>query len=178
MHYELADLAVTLRKRGTRRVCGVDSRVAVGAWAKGRSSSRQINRVFRSSLGWSVLGRIRLCPIWIGTESNPSDDPSRDVRLPKPAPAWFSSDSNVFAPPSKIPRQGGVAKIFSFSPDTCSTADITESHISKISCATADTHNSLLVEKASQSRKVPLQNSLPSKFLLLQVLIWTDSADL
>ena len=42
----------------SRRVVLVDSRVAVGAWAKGRSSSRRLN--LRGAIGWSVLGRCKL----------------------------------------------------------------------------------------------------------------------
>ena len=60
----------------TRRVVLVDSRVVVGAWAKGRSSS--------------VLGKCKLVLIWVNTHINPADDVSRFVRLrnSKPLPPW------------------------------------------------------------------------------------------
>ena len=36
---------------------GVDSRVALGAWANGRSSSFVLNGILRSAIGWLILGR-------------------------------------------------------------------------------------------------------------------------
>jgi len=87
---EVRRLASSSNGSGIRRVCFSDSMVASGAWAKGRSSSRALNFQLRQSLGWAVLGRVKLVPSWIGTKVNPADDPSRDapLRTPDPVPAW------------------------------------------------------------------------------------------
>ena len=69
-----------------RAVLLVDSRVCVGAFGKGRSSSRQLNRILRSMIGWSVAGQKTLHLIWIGTKANPADHPSRGVDIPDPQP--------------------------------------------------------------------------------------------
>lgn len=51
IHHELVD-AVHSCQDGLRCLLLVDSRAAAGAWAKGRSSSKQLNRLLRRSLGW------------------------------------------------------------------------------------------------------------------------------
>ena len=71
---------------GTRRLVLTDSRVALGAWAKGRSSSRRLNMILRSVLGALVLGRLRVSCIWISTGVNPADHPSRFRPLPQRSP--------------------------------------------------------------------------------------------
>jgi hypothetical protein len=60
-----------------RILCGVDSRVGLGCWVKGRSSSRWLNQVLQGSLGWSILGRKTLYPFWVATDKNYGDAPSR-----------------------------------------------------------------------------------------------------
>ena len=88
--------------RGVVRSCRVmlvDSRVAVDAWAKGRSSSRRLNRSLRGAIGWSVSGCCKLTVVRVNTKVNPADDVSRFVRLraPKPLPTQailiFEKDS-------------------------------------------------------------------------------------
>ena len=73
-----------------RRVNGTDSNVCLGAWAKGRSSSFQLNGSMRKTVGWQVLGNKCLVNFRVDTKLSPSGDPSRDVplRAPKRAPAW------------------------------------------------------------------------------------------
>ena len=69
-----------------RIAVGVDSRVILGAFAKGRSSSGRLNQILRECLGWSVLSRKRLVEFWLRSADNISDDPSREVDLrPRPA---------------------------------------------------------------------------------------------
>ena len=70
--------------KSERLVNGTDSRVALGAIAKGRSSSRQLNRVLRHITARCILGRKHFCQFWVDTKSNPADDPSRGVALRKP----------------------------------------------------------------------------------------------
>ena len=75
-----------------RQLCGLDSNVAVGALAKGRSSSRDVNRLLRSFLGEQLLGDIYIGTLPVGSQQNPADAPSRRRavrRLPVDgAPAW------------------------------------------------------------------------------------------
>ena len=80
------------RERSARVIIGSDSRVMLGALAKGRSASHAINRILR-----------RMVPIWIGsnlypggihfpTRLNRADDPtrSRTIRHPnRPFPYWM-----------------------------------------------------------------------------------------
>ncbi len=59
----------------------VDSRVFLGCWAHGRSSSRALNGVLRSCIPFAAAGRVKGLNIWVGTKHNPSDDPSRKVPI-------------------------------------------------------------------------------------------------
>ena len=71
---------------GARRIVNcTDSRVVLGGWGKGRSSSSRLNAIFRSTLGWCVLGEIDLSQVWLESHENPADDPSRDKPLRDPA---------------------------------------------------------------------------------------------
>ena len=67
-----------------RHVLLVDSRVCAGAWSKGRSSSKQLNRILRQMLGWALIGRKSLHLVWVKSEKNPADHPSRGCRIPEP----------------------------------------------------------------------------------------------
>ena len=62
----------------------VDSRVALGALAKGRSSSRFLNRVLRSNIGAVAIGRKLGVNLWCASADNPADDPSRMTELRPP----------------------------------------------------------------------------------------------
>ena len=61
-----------------------DSRAAAGAWSKGRSSARNLNRLLRQSLGWTLAGRKSLHIVWVRSGANPADHPSRCRRIPEP----------------------------------------------------------------------------------------------
>ena len=80
---ELIDLVSKIRSPH-RAILLVDSRVVVGAFSKGRSSSRQLNRILRSLIGWSVAGEKSLHLVWVRSKSNPSDHPSRGLPIPEP----------------------------------------------------------------------------------------------
>ena len=80
---ELIDLVMQDCNPG-RHVLLVDSRVCAGAWSKGRSSSKQLNRVLRQMLGWALVGRKSLHLIWVRSAKNPADHTSRGVRIPEP----------------------------------------------------------------------------------------------
>ncbi|CAE7246419.1 unnamed protein product [Symbiodinium sp. CCMP2592] len=54
-----------------------DSRVVVGAVAKGRSSSVRLNNLLRGALPHLILGGVSGAVLWIETAANPADHPSR-----------------------------------------------------------------------------------------------------
>ena len=68
-----------------RHVVLVDSRVVAGAYGRGRSSSKQINRILRQMLGWSLVGMKDIVLIWVQSCMNPADHPSRGVSIPLPS---------------------------------------------------------------------------------------------
>ena len=75
----------------SKHVNFVDSNVALGCWAKGRSSAFTLNAILRPFLGWKILGRKWLANLKIDTKHNTGDDPSRFVKLrdrPRPPPSW------------------------------------------------------------------------------------------
>ena len=69
-------------KPGRRVLNCCDSRVVTGAYGKGRSSSNKLNGIQRSTMGYSLAGRLRVCNIWVDTHSNPADHPSRFRPIP------------------------------------------------------------------------------------------------
>eukprot|EP00438_Fugacium_kawagutii_P016231 Skav211918 [mRNA] locus=scaffold1200:96943:99030:- [translate_table: standard] len=83
IHRELRDV-VHKTTDPLRCVLLVDSRAATGAWAKGRSSARNLNRILRQAVGWSLVGRKSLHLVWVRSAANPSDYPSRCRRIPEP----------------------------------------------------------------------------------------------
>ena len=116
---ELERLALgrSRRFKNTRYVCGSDSQVAIGAWSKGRSSSRQLNAVLRRSLGISLLSRIKLVTLYLNTEYNPADAPSRNKPLDsqRPIPAWCE---HLF------PASASSASFACAPQDDCRTAEV------------------------------------------------------
>ena len=66
-----------------------DSRVVVGAFAKGRSSSKSLNHGLRSCLPWLIAGDLQLVNLCVATDKNPADFPSRFKDFP---PSEFASN--------------------------------------------------------------------------------------
>ncbi|CAE7210929.1 SMYD3 [Symbiodinium sp. CCMP2592] len=64
-----------------------DSRVVLGAFVKGRSSSRKLNGILRAMIPHLVVSGISLSLLWVETEANVADAPSRFRSLPAPLPA-------------------------------------------------------------------------------------------
>ncbi|CAE7216591.1 unnamed protein product, partial [Symbiodinium sp. KB8] len=64
-----------------------DSRVVCGALGKGRSSSYKLNGIIRTIIPHIILSGISLGLLWVETESNVADYPSRFRLLPPPCPA-------------------------------------------------------------------------------------------
>jgi hypothetical protein len=85
---------VTLGPGEMRIINLCDSRVVVGFWANGRSSSRKLNNLLRKAVGLSVAGRIVIVNLWVGTKWNPADAPSRErpMEHPGPIPKWCYSE--------------------------------------------------------------------------------------
>eukprot|EP00972_Heterocapsa_arctica_P006352 932274-Heterocapsa_arctica.AAC.1 len=52
-------------QRDVRTVGLIDSRVFVGAMAKGRSSSRQLNRLLRETMLYGIAFGVFVAPLWI-----------------------------------------------------------------------------------------------------------------
>ena len=77
IYRELCDITMASQKH-LRSVLLVDSRAAAGAWSKGRSSSR--------NLPWLVNRRPKktIHLVWVRSECNPADNPSRKRRMPEP----------------------------------------------------------------------------------------------
>ena len=72
------------QRHSVRAVCLVDSKVVLGGVNKGRSSSLPILRVLRRIAALQLAGDLLLRLVYIPTECNPADAPSRGVR-PRPA---------------------------------------------------------------------------------------------
>eukprot|EP00971_Amphidinium_carterae_P026979 531986-Amphidinium_carterae.1 len=86
------------KKWQTRTLIAVDSQVAVWAMRKGRSSSRALNQVLQTMVGDALSTGTRLCPVWIATECNPADAPTRKRRIPppeEPGPEYFHRKREV-----------------------------------------------------------------------------------
>ena len=79
--------------RDSRFIGILDSRVTLGAAAKGRSSSFAISRILQGSLGYVIGGNLYPGGLHCYSKHNRSDEPSRGhpVRGPtKDCPAWLS----------------------------------------------------------------------------------------
>ena len=86
----LRNLAATAPS--SRPVILTDSRVMLGASAKGRSSSGPVNGVLRAALPYVLGGDLYPGGIHLNSAENPADAPSRDRAVPEPSrprPAWL-----------------------------------------------------------------------------------------
>ena len=75
-----------------RIVSFLDSRVTMGAAAKGRSSSKALSRILRTSLGYIVGGCLYPGALHCRSSWNRADGPSRDGVVPgpsRPIPDWL-----------------------------------------------------------------------------------------
>ena len=62
---------------GRRIIFFIDSQSLLGAVVKGRSSSRRLNRLCRKMAAYFLVSQIKPSYIWIPSECNPADEPSR-----------------------------------------------------------------------------------------------------
>ena len=88
---EIIRLTSDFDRGGVVQICLNDSRVVVGAVAKGRSSAFRLNGVLRTQLPFLVFGDVALALIWVETLCNRADYPSRFLPLPAPyrPPRWL-----------------------------------------------------------------------------------------
>jgi hypothetical protein len=77
---------------GERLNIVIDSRVVFGAWAKGRSSSKQLNHVVRSGIGPTALSQKPMFNTWACSEDNLGDEPFgvKPLRALVPVPVNIS----------------------------------------------------------------------------------------
>ena len=95
--------SVAKTERDSRVIGLLDSRVTLGAAAKGRSSSYAISRILQGSLGYIIGGNLYPGGLHVYSASNRADDPSRGKPV-RPAsrelPSWFvklqSGDPTAF----------------------------------------------------------------------------------
>ena len=95
--------AARASEHGTRRLVLLDSAVVRGAAAKGRSSSRRLNKVLRSIVCDQLAANLVFGSLPVPTRFNPSDDPTRDRRVRKRAarayPGWLAGlDAGDYGP--------------------------------------------------------------------------------
>eukprot|EP00971_Amphidinium_carterae_P352299 6492534-Amphidinium_carterae.3 len=68
-------------RMGTRLICVGDSQVWTHVLQRGRSSSQRLNRVATQALPWLLAHGIQVVPLWVESECNPSDDPTRGAKV-------------------------------------------------------------------------------------------------
>lgn len=76
----------------SRLICLLDSRVTMGAAAKGRSSSYSLSRILKSSLGYVLRSGLYPGALHCRSKWNRADGPSRGSEAPgpsRPIPSWF-----------------------------------------------------------------------------------------
>jgi len=77
---------------GSRVLALLDSRVSIGAAAKGRSSSPALTRVLQGTLGYVIGGGLQLGGIHTYSKDNRGDEPSRQRAMRGPScalPVWL-----------------------------------------------------------------------------------------
>ena len=75
-----------------RHLVGQDSRVNIGAFSKGRPSSRRLNHVACKAAAYELATDTQFGSLWVDSFRMPADAPSRDggIRCPSPARPWVS----------------------------------------------------------------------------------------
>jgi len=91
--------------RSCRCIFLVDSRVLTGAVCKGRSSSIQLNYVLRKLAGYALTYDLYYEIVWVQTEFNPADAPSRFAHLYE----WYAKVAEMGLPISMHNYIPGVA---------------------------------------------------------------------
>ena len=71
----------------SRQLLGQDSRVCLGAFAKGGSSAHRLNHVEVKASAYELGADLQFGGLWIDTHRMPADAPTRDGGVPVPSPA-------------------------------------------------------------------------------------------
>ena len=76
-----------------RHLIGQDSRVNLGSFAKGRSSSRRLNHVTVKSAAYELAADLQVGGLWVDSSRMPADAPTREggMQVPAPAREWVSA---------------------------------------------------------------------------------------
>eukprot|EP00438_Fugacium_kawagutii_P036259 Skav223698 [mRNA] locus=scaffold1907:175367:179896:+ [translate_table: standard] len=86
------------KRHSSCRVVGLlDSRVTLGAAAKGRSSSKALSHILKTSLGYILGGDLYVGGLHCRSPWNRADDPSRDREVQSPTrefPGWIEDMQN------------------------------------------------------------------------------------
>ena len=69
------------RRHNTRVPVLVDAKSVLGAVAKGRSSAPTLKKTVRRLAAHVLAGNLALRPIYVPSEDNPADEPSRGLSL-------------------------------------------------------------------------------------------------
>ena len=77
----------------TRQLLGQDSRVNLGAFAKGRSSARRLNHVEAKAGAYELAADLQIGGLWVDSFRMPADAPTRGggLVLPVPARPWVAA---------------------------------------------------------------------------------------
>ena len=88
----LKHLARSTANFGSRQLLGQDSRVCLGAFAKGRSPS-WLSHVLAKIAAYEFAADIQTGGLWVDTHRMPADAPSREGGLVVPSPArpWVAA---------------------------------------------------------------------------------------
>ena len=77
----------------TRQLLGQDSRVCLGAFAKGRSSARRLNHIAAKAGAYELAADLQVGGLWVDSFRMPADAPTREggIVLPLPARPWVAA---------------------------------------------------------------------------------------
>ena len=100
VHINVAELQAFLReearaghrKPNARMIFALDSQVAIGAIAKGRSASPRLNDLLCRSIPTVIGSQCQSVPVYFPSALNPADDPTRHCEVRAPVsrpPAWW-----------------------------------------------------------------------------------------
>ena len=81
-------LASEVRPGGSRVVSFADSSPNIGAWAKGRSSSKRLDRHLRQVAPDLLLTDLQIAVPYVSTKFNPADAPTRGRAVRRAPAAW------------------------------------------------------------------------------------------
>ena len=78
---------------GTRHLLGQDSRVCLGAFAKGRSSARRLNHIESKACAYELAADLQVGGLWVDSFRMPADAPTRGGGIVAPVPArpWVAA---------------------------------------------------------------------------------------